>query len=88
MADDTFFWESAMAADIFDSDGIKYDIVVTKGPAGFLASWTCPKCKVSGKTRGQSATANDASGLARALLFSDHHFSAHVMTRRDFKGTK
>ena len=67
-----------MAAGKYSIDGVAYSITVTKCDDGFSASWNCSKCKVSGAPTKSCVSEDEATARSKALLFSEHHFDAHL----------
>jgi hypothetical protein len=63
-------------------DGVSYEIVARQDGDGYVATWKCLDCgDADGETSPGYFSAAAAIVGARALLFSTHHMSNHVLPR-------
>ena len=61
---------------IYEKDGVSYLIRVRKAGLGYLATWTCDECGVTGGFNEASKTDEEAIGTAEVNL-STHHKLKH-----------
>ena len=71
-----------MAAEIYERDGIKYEIDVQSRSGQFSAQWTCPCCRKTGGPTRWFHFEKEAIDRNKVSAFIEHHTVFHRMPRR------
>jgi hypothetical protein len=71
-----------MAAEIYERDGIKYEIHVQARSGQFSARWTCPSCQKSGGLTRWYHFEKEAIDRNKVSAFIEHHTVFHRVSRR------
>ncbi len=70
-----------MAAEIYERDGINYEIHIQMRSGQFSAQWTCPVCKKSGGPSRWFHFEKEAIDRNRVSAFIEHHTAFHLRAR-------
>ena len=71
-----------MAAEIYERDGIKYEIRIQMRSGQFSARWTCPICNASGGPTRWFHFEKEAIDRNKVSAFVEHHTKFHRAARR------
>jgi hypothetical protein len=71
-----------MAAEIYERDGIKYEISVQSQSGQFSARWTCPVCQATGGPTRWFHFEKEALDRNRVSAFIEHHVVFHKAARQ------
>jgi hypothetical protein len=71
-----------MAAEIYERDGIRYEIHLQKRSGQFSARWTCPICQATGGPTRWFHFEHEALNRNRVSAFIEHHTVFHLPARR------
>lgn len=71
-----------MAAEIYERDGIKYEIHVQVRSGQFSARWTCPVCQATGGPVRWFHFEKEAIDRNRVSAFIEHHVVFHRACRK------
>jgi len=70
-----------MAAEIYERDGVKYEIQVQTRSGQFSACWTCPICHTTGGPTRWFHFEKEAIDRNRVSAFIEHHVVFHKVAR-------
>lgn len=71
-----------MAPEIYERDGIKYEIDLQSRSGQFSAKWTCPVCQASGGPTRWFHFEKEALDRNRVSAFIEHHVVFHRVPRQ------
>lgn len=71
-----------MAVEIYERDGVKYEIRLEARDGQFSAKWTCPVCQMTGGPERWFHFEKEALDRNRVSAFIEHHVVFHKVQRK------